>query len=79
MDISYNEYDSEECSGEDMLVDPDEDVATQVTNKIMIEKLRSVLPLLSVTVMLTSDVPLCIMIPDVIVAPVNVTPCTTVL
>ena len=47
MDISYNEYDSEECSGEDMLVDPDEDVATQVTNKIMIEKLRSVLPLLS--------------------------------
>ena len=28
-------------------MDEDEDVATQVTNKIMIEKLRSVLPLLS--------------------------------
>lgn len=45
-DVSYNEYDTEECSGEDMLVDPDEDVVTQVTDKLMLEKLRSVLPLL---------------------------------
>ena len=45
-DISYNDYDTEECSGEDMLVDPDDDVATQVTDKLMLEKLRSVLPLL---------------------------------
>ena len=46
-DISYNDYDTEECSGEEMLIDPDEDVATQVTDKLMREKLRSVLPLLS--------------------------------
>lgn len=45
-DVSYNDYDSEECSGEELLVDPDEDVATQVTDKLMLEKLRSVLPLL---------------------------------
>ena len=45
-DISYNDYDTEECSGEDMLIDPDDDVATQVTDKLMLEKLRSVLPLL---------------------------------
>ena len=46
MDISYNEYDSEECSGEDMLVDPDEDVATQVTDKLMAEHIRYVVSLL---------------------------------
>jgi len=46
-DVSYNDYDTEECSGEEMLIDPDEDVATQVTDKLMREKLRSVLPLLS--------------------------------
>ena len=45
-DVSYNDYDTEECSGEEMLVDPDEDVATQVTDKLMLEKLRFVLPLL---------------------------------
>ena len=45
-DVSYNEYDTDECSGEDMLIDPDEDVATKVADKIMLEKLRSVLPLL---------------------------------
>ena len=45
-DISYNDYDTEECSGEDMLIDPDDDVATQVTDKLMLEKLCSVLPLL---------------------------------
>ena len=45
-DVSYNEYDTDECSGEDMLIDPDEDVATQVADKLMLEKLRSVLPLL---------------------------------
>lgn len=46
-DVSYNDYDTEDCSGEEILVAPDEDVATQVTDKLMIEKLRSVLPLLS--------------------------------
>ena len=46
-DVSYNDYDTEECSGEEMLIDPDEDVATQVTDKLMREKLRFVLPLLS--------------------------------
>ena len=45
-DVSYNEYDTDECSGEDILIDPDEDVATQVADKLMLEKLRSVLPLL---------------------------------
>ena len=46
MDISYNEYDSEECSGEDMLVDPDEDIVTQVTDKLMAEHVRYVVSLL---------------------------------
>ena len=46
-DVSYHEYDTEEYSGEDMLVDPDEDVATQVTDKLMVEKLLTVLSLLS--------------------------------
>ena len=45
-DVSYSDYDTEDCNGEEMLVDPDEDVAKQITDKLMIEKLRSVLPLL---------------------------------
>lgn len=45
-DISYNDYDTDECSGEDILVDPDEDVCHQVTNKLMKEKLRLVIHLL---------------------------------
>ena len=46
-DIYYHSLDTEEFCGEDILVDPDENVAEQVTDKLMIEKLRSVLPLLS--------------------------------
>ena len=46
-DVYYNSLDTEDFSGEEILVDPDEDVAEQVTDKLMIEKLRSVLHLLS--------------------------------
>ena len=45
-DVSYNEYDTDECSGEDMLIDPDEDVATQVADKLMAEHLRYIVSLL---------------------------------
>ena len=45
-DVSYSDYDTEDCNGEEMLVAPDEDVAKQITDKLMLEKLRSVLPLL---------------------------------
>ncbi len=45
-DISYNDYDTEECSGEEMLIDPDEDVATQVTDKLMAERIRYIVSLL---------------------------------
>lgn len=45
--ISYHSLDSEEFCGEDMLVDPNEDVAEIVTRKLMVEKLQKVLPLLS--------------------------------
>ena len=45
--ISYHSLDSEEFCGEDMLVDPNEDVAEIVTRKLMVEKLKSVLPLLT--------------------------------
>ena len=46
-DIYYHSLDTEEFCGEDILVDPDENVAEQVTDKLMAEKLRSVLLLLS--------------------------------
>ena len=45
-DVSYNEYDTDECSGEDMLIDPDGDVATQVADKLMAEHLRHIVSLL---------------------------------
>ena len=45
-DVSYNEYDTDECSGEDMLIDPDGDVATQVADKLMAEHLRYIVSLL---------------------------------
>ena len=45
--ISYHYLDTEEFSGEEILVDYDQDVVEQVTTKLMIEKLRSVLPLLT--------------------------------
>ena len=46
-DVYYNSLDTEDFCGEEILIDPDEDVAEQVMDKLMIEKLRSVLPLLS--------------------------------
>ena len=45
-DVSYQDYDTEDCSGEDMLVDPDEDIVTQVTDKLMAEHIRYVVSLL---------------------------------
>ena len=44
--ISFNNLDTEEFNGEDTLIDYSEDVIEQVTTKLMIEKLHSVLPLL---------------------------------
>lgn len=46
-DVSYDALDTDEFNGEDTLVDPDENIAEQVAQKMMIEKLRRVLPLLS--------------------------------
>ncbi len=46
-DVYYNSLDTEDFCGEEILIDPDEDVAEQVMDKLMIEKLRSVLPILS--------------------------------
>ena len=46
-DVYYNSLDTEDFCGEEILIDPDEDVAEQVMDKLMIEKLHSVLPLLS--------------------------------
>ncbi len=45
--VSYHAFDSEECCGEDMLIDHNEDVAELVTKKLMIEKLNAVLPFLT--------------------------------
>ncbi len=45
--ISFHNLDDDEFCGEDILVDYSEDVVEQVTTKLMIEKLRQVLPLLS--------------------------------
>ena len=46
-DVYYNSLDTEDFCGEEILIDPDEDVAEQVMDKLMIEKLHPVLPLLS--------------------------------
>lgn len=46
-DVSYDALDTDEFNGEATLVDPDEDIAEQVAQKMMIEKLRRVIPLLS--------------------------------
>ena len=46
-DVSYDALNTDEFNGEDTLVDSDENVAEQVAQKMMIEKLRRVLPLLS--------------------------------
>ena len=45
--IDYNFFDTDEFNGEELLIDYDEDVVEQVTTKLMIEKLRTVLPLLT--------------------------------
>ena len=45
-DIYYDSLDTEEFNGEDILVDPDEDVAQQVTDKLMAEYVRYVVSLL---------------------------------
>ena len=45
-DIYYDSLDTEEFNGEDILVDPDEDVAQQVTDKLMAERVRYVVSLL---------------------------------
>lgn len=45
--LSIEAFDSDDDNGVDFIVDEDEDVEKQVTDKLMIEKLRSVLPQLS--------------------------------
>ena len=45
-DVSYDALNTGEFNGEDTLVDPDENVAEQVAQKMLIEKLHRVLPLL---------------------------------
>lgn len=46
-DVSYDALDTDEFNGEDTLVDPDENIAEQVAQRMMVEKLHHVLPLLS--------------------------------
>ena len=46
-DVSYDALNTDEFNGEDTLVDPDENVAERVAQKMMVEKLYRVLPLLS--------------------------------
>ena len=45
--LSIEAFDTEDENGVDFIVDEDEDVEKQVTDKLMAEKLHSVLPLLS--------------------------------
>ena len=45
-DIYYHSLDTEEFCGEDILVDPDENVAEQVTDKLMAEHIRYIVSLL---------------------------------
>ena len=45
-DIYYHSLDTEEFCGEDILVDPDEDVAQQITDKLMAEHIRYIVSLL---------------------------------
>ena len=46
-DLSYDALNTDEFNGDNILVDPDENVAEQVAQKMLIEKLHRVLPLLS--------------------------------
>ena len=45
-DLYYNSLDTDEFCGEDILIDPDENVAEQVTNKLMAEHIRYIVSLL---------------------------------
>ena len=45
-DVYYHSLDTEEFCGEDILIDPDEDVAEQVTDKLMAEHIRYIVSLL---------------------------------
>ena len=45
-DLSYDALNTDEFNGDNILVDPDENVAEQVAQKMLIEKLHRVLPLL---------------------------------
>ena len=46
-DLPYDALNTDEFNGDNILVDPDENVAEQVAQKMLIEKLHRVLPLLS--------------------------------
>ena len=46
-DISFSQFDDEECSGEDMLIDQSVDIAEQVIHRIMVDKLNHAMLLLS--------------------------------
>ncbi len=45
-DITYNDYDSDECDGEDILIDHDQDICQEVADKLMAENIRRVVSLL---------------------------------
>ena len=46
-DISYSQFDDDECSGEDMLVDQGEDFVDRIMLKMMVDKLRLIIDMLS--------------------------------
>lgn len=46
-DISYSQFDDDECSGEDMLVDHSEDITEQIIQRIMVDKLNHAMLLLT--------------------------------
>ena len=54
-DIYYHSLDTEEFCGEDILVDPDENVAEQVTDKLMAEHIRYIVSPIEVSAYLTIE------------------------
>lgn len=46
-DFSYDMLTTDEFNGEDILIDDSDDIAVQVEHKMMLDKLRSLFPLLS--------------------------------
>jgi len=46
-DISYSQFDDDECSGEDMLIDQGEDFVDRIMLKMMVDKLRLIIDMLS--------------------------------